>query len=153
MSMIIKFHKKNNLRWLTGAGILLSVWLPPSLYGRQPTADSVLAPATLGNVIKYALKHQPLLQQSLIDERITETTIRNKLADWYPQLRFNYSLQHNFKVQTAVIGGNPIKLGVDNTSSAQFTLTQNIFDRDVLLAKRTAGEVRRASQQATTSVQ
>jgi outer membrane protein len=149
----MKFRKKNDFPWLSGAGVLFSVWIPSFLFCQQPTGDSILTTATLENVIQYALKHQPLVQQSLIDERITETTIRSKLADWYPQLRFNYNLQHNFKVQTAVIGGNPIKLGVDNTSSAQFNLTQNIFDRDALLARRTAGEVRRASQQATTGVQ
>ena len=151
--MIIEFFKKNNFPWLPRAGILFSVCIPSLLFGQQRAGDSVLTTATLENVIQYALKHQPLVQQSLIDERIIETTIRSKLSDWYPQLRFNYNLQHNFKVQTAVIGGNPIKLGVDNTSSAQFNLTQNIFDRDALLARRTAGEVRRASQQATTSVQ
>jgi outer membrane protein TolC len=150
--MIIKFRKKNKFRWLFFAGILVSGLIPVLLFGQQPEADNYLTTATLENVIQYALKHQPLVQQSLIDEQVTETTIRSKLADWYPQLRFNYNLQHNFKVQTAVIGGNPIKLGVNNTSSAQFNLTQNIFDRDVLLARTTAGEVRRASQQTTSSV-
>jgi outer membrane protein len=145
----MKFHKK---KWLPGAGIFFSVWIPALLSGQQPMADSIITSATLENVIQYALKHQPLVQQSLIDERITETTIKSKLADWYPQLRLNYNLQHNFKVQTAVIGGNPIKLGVDNSSSAQFNLTQNIFDRDALLARRTAGEVRKASKQVTTSI-
>ena len=146
----MKFRKKNNFQWLSGLGILFLIWIPALLFGQQPAGDSLLAKATLENVIQYALKHQPLVQQSLIDERITDATIRSKLADWYPQLRFNYNLQHNFKVQTAVIGDNLIKLGVDNTSSAQFNLFQNIFDRDVLLARRTAGDVRRASQQATT---
>ena len=145
----MKFRKKNNFPIVSAVGMLFCIWIPALLFGQQPAGDSVLTTATLENVIQYALKHQPLVQQSLIDERITETTIRSKLSDWYPQLRFNYNLQHNFKVQTAVIGGNPIKLGVDNTSSAQFNLTQNIFDRDALLARRTAGEVRKASQQAT----
>src|SRR2546423_2835246 len=150
MSMKMKFHKKTRSRWLPGVGTLLSVWIPAVLFGQQPAGDSILTTATLENVIQYALKHQPLLQQSLIDERITETTIRSKLADWYPQLNFNYILQHNFKIQTAVIGDNLIKLGVNNTSAAQFNLTQHLFDRDALLASRTAGKVRRASQQATT---
>ena len=146
----MKFHKKTRSGWLPGVGTLLSVWIPALLFGQQPAGDSILTTATLENVIQYALKHQPLLQQSLIDERITETTIRSKLADWYPQLNFNYILQHNFKIQTAVIGDNLIKLGVNNTSAAQFNLTQHLFDRDALLASRTAGKVRRASQQATT---
>lgn len=117
---------------------------------QQPATDSVLQQATLQNVIQYALKNQPALQQALINEEITETIIKSKLADWFPQLRFNYSYQHNFQVQTAIIGGNAIKLGVDNTSSAQFNLSQNIFNRDALLASRTAGQVRQLAKQQTT---
>lgn len=124
--------------------------MPGLLYG-QASGDSLMQQATLDSVVQYALRHQPAMQQSLIDERITETTIRSKLADWYPQLNLNYNLQHNFKVQTAVIGGNPIKLGVDNVSSAQFSVSQKIFDRDVLLASRTAGDVRKLSRQYSTS--
>src|SRR6185436_5014966 len=62
---------------------------------------------------------------------------------------FNYFYQHNFQVQTSVIGGNPVRLGVNNTSSAQFSATQSIFDRDVLLAMRTKGNVLLQSRQLT----
>lgn len=117
----------------------------------QTTGDSILQKATLENVIDYAIKHQPLIQQSKLDESITETVIKSKLADWYPQVNFAYNLQHNFQVQTSIIGGNPVKLGVDNISNGQFTLRQNIFNRDVLLAGRTAGDVRLQAKQTTTS--
>jgi outer membrane protein len=115
------------------------------------TNDSLLQSASLQNCVQYALKHQPIIQQSLLDEEITERQIRIRLADWYPQLNFNYNLQHNFQVQTSVIGGNPVKLGVNNTSSGQFAITQTIFNRDVLLASRTADEVRKQVRQVTTS--
>ena len=72
------------------------------------------------------------MQQSLIDEKITEFQVKSRLADWYPQVNFNFFYQHNFQVQTSVIGGNPVRLGVNNTSSAQFSASQSIFDRDVL---------------------
>lgn len=114
----------------------------------QQTGDSLLQEATLQNVIQYALTHQPSAQQALIDERITEETIKTKLADWYPQVNFNYSLQHNFQVPINVIGGNPIQLGVHNTSGGQFTLSQSVFNRDVLLAARTRGDVRLQARQA-----
>lgn len=117
-------------------------------YGQQNT-DSLLQEATLENVIHYALKRQPLVEQSLIDEKITESQIRSKLSDWYPQVNFNYLYQHNFRVPTSVIGGNPIKLGVGNTSSFQFTASQSIFDRDVLLANKTKNAVRLLSKQQT----
>ena len=120
-----------------------------SANAQRPNSDSVFQQATLTNIIQYAIKHQPVIRQSQIDEQITETTIRNKLADWYPQVNFNYSLQHNFQVPTNIIGGNPVKLGVDNVSAGQFTVRQNIFNPDVLLAKRSAGDVRLQSRQTT----
>ena len=118
-----------------------------NLAAESPTLDK----ATLDNVIQYALKHQPLIQQSVIDQRVVENTIKSKLADWYPQINFNYNLQHNFIVQTNVIGGNPVKLGVDNTSAAQFSLTQSIFNRDLLLANRSQNDVRQQASQTITN--
>lgn len=116
----------------------------------QNTLDSNrLDNASLEQIIAYALKHQPALQQSLIDEQIVETTLRNKLSAWYPQLNFNYNLQHNFQVPTNIIGGNPIRLGVNNISNAQFSFSQNIFNRDALLAKNSKEDVRTQAKQNT----
>lgn len=117
----------------------------------QSKIDSLPGKVNLQQAVEYSLTHQPVIQQSLVDQEITEATIKSKLADWYPQLNFHYALQHNFVVQTAVIGGNTIKLGTDNTSSAQFTVSQTIFDRDVLLASSTRTRVRRQAQQNTSS--
>jgi len=113
----------------------------------QPSINN----GTLEEVIQYAIKNQPQIQQSVIDERITENTIKSRLADWYPQINFGYNLQHNFIVQTSIIAGNPVKLGVANTSGAQFTMTQAIFNRDVLLAKRTRNDVRLQASQTTSA--
>ncbi|AXE18712.1 TolC family protein [Runella rosea] len=126
----------------------------PSLLLAQSQAlveGGTLEKATLEEVVKYALKNQPAIQQSVIDERITENNIKSRLADWYPQINFNYNLQHNFIVQTSIIGGNPVKLGVSNISAGQFTVSQPLFNRDVLLARRTQNEVRLQANQLTTS--
>lgn len=113
-------------------------------------ADSVLqSPADLPAVIKYALLHQPQIRQSAINEEVTDLQIKNKLADWYPQVNFNYTYQHNFELPASIIGGNAVKLGVNNTSSLQLLASQNIFNRDVLLAKRTQNEVRTVARKAT----
>jgi outer membrane protein TolC len=111
--------------------------------------DSLLTEVTLQTAIDYAIKHQPRIQQVLLDEEITASTIRSRLADWYPQVNFGYTLQHNFLLPTNVIAGNPIQLGVGNTSSAQFTASQTLFNRDVLLARRTKGDVQLQSSQVT----
>lgn len=132
--------------------IVFSLLMAPFVAGAQTTAqDSLLQEVTLKTAIDYAIKHQPKIQQSLLDEQITASNIRSKLADWYPQVNFNYNLQHNFILQSTVIGGNTIKLGVDNTSSGQFTVSQTIFNRDVLLARRSKADVLQQSAQATTN--
>ena len=115
----------------------------------QEEADSLLPHASLPNVIQYALKRHPQVQQSLIDEKITRLQIKSKLAEWYPQVNFNYFFQHNFQVQTSIIGGNAVRLGVNNSSALQFQGTQTIFDRDVVFARRTKGDIIVQSQQQT----
>ncbi|MFT4023366.1 MAG: TolC family protein [Flavihumibacter sp.] len=117
----------------------------------QSKNDSTLVSPDLQQCIQYALRHQPAVQQAVIDEQLAETTIRTKLADWYPQVNMTYLAQHNFQVQTSVISGNPVRLGVANTSSLQFGLTQQIFNRDVLLATRTKGDVRLQAKQNTSA--
>ena len=134
-----------------GALILFSFFFFTTQVSAQRQQDSVLAEATLTNVIQYALKQQPVIQQSLIDEKITDLQIKSRLADWYPQINFNYIYQHNFQVQTSIFQGNPVKLGVDNTSAIQFSASQTIFNRDVLLANQTAGIVRQQAKQTTSS--
>lgn len=129
-------------------GLILSFFTGRG-YAQTAAADSLLQQATLQNVIQYALKRQPVVQQSLIDERTTELQIRSKLADWYPQVNFNYLYQHNFQVQTTIIGGNTVRLGVGNTSALQFSASQNIFNRDVLLASQTKADVRQQARQQT----
>ena len=111
--------------------------------------DSLLYEASLENCVEFALKNQPLIKQSLIDERITNQEIKSKLADWFPQLNFNFNFQHNYQLQTSVIQGNAVHFGVINTSSAELSLNQTIFDRDVLLASSSAGDVRKEAEQST----
>src|SRR6201991_2624470 len=128
---------------------LISSILCTSSTHAQSNSDSILTNPTLPNVVQYALKRQPAVLQSLLDQEITDFQIKSRLADWYPQINFNYLYQHNFKVQVAVINGNPTRLGVNNTSALQFSASQNIFNRDVLLASRTKGDVRQQALQLT----
>lgn len=117
----------------------------------QDTTDSLLQQATLENVVLYAIKHQPSIQQSVIDQETTNMLIKSKLADWYPQITFLYGYQRNIELQTSIIGGNPVRFGVNNTSAPQIYATQNIFNRDVLLASKTARDLRVNTRETTTS--
>jgi outer membrane protein len=128
--------------------ILSSVVFVASSMG-QVSNDSLIQSATLENIIQYTLRHQPMVQKSVIDEQITRSQVNSRLADWYPQVDFNYNLQHNFQLPTTVFMGQVIQLGNQNTSSGQFVYNQNILNRDLLLAARTAKDTRKLSAQIT----
>lgn len=117
----------------------------------QSVPDSLLQEGTLQNCIRYALVHQPYVQQSLIDEDIAERTIRSKLADWFPQLNLNFNLQHSPQLPVAIVQGAPVKQGLANTSNIQFTATQALFNKDVLLASTSASDVRAFAKGRTSS--
>src|SRR6267142_6852959 len=133
-----------------GLLIFFSCSFAPLASLAQQEGDT-LKQATLENVVQYALKNYPLIQQSQLDEEITGFAIRSKLADWYPQINFAVNYQRNVQLQTLVTGLGTFKSGTVNTSSPQVYATQNIFNRDVLLAAKTASDVRVNSTQTTTS--
>ena len=115
------------------------------------TGDSLLGEATLQNCIQYALKKQPAINQSQIDELVADREIKSKLADWLPQLNLYANYQNSFILQEIPFGSQIIKTGTYNSSTAQFSLTQTIFDRDVLLARTSAKDVRTQFKQFTIS--
>jgi len=143
-----KYFKYGWLRQST-AFLFLTFIITGNTYAQASSNDSLLTRADLPNLIEYALRRQPAIQRALIDEQTTELQVKSKLSEWLPQLNMNYNLQHNFQVQTSVIGGNTVRLGVENTSTLQFTANQTIFNRDVLLAKRAGGDVKLLSRQQT----
>ena len=120
--------------------------------GAQQT-DSVLNNATLPAIIDYALANQPAVQKAGIDQEVTDLQIRNKLADWYPEVNFNYNYQRNFQLPVNMIGGNQVRFGVYNTSALQLTATQNIFNRDVVLASQTKEDVKLVASKQTENIQ
>jgi len=145
------YMRRKNTIWVRQFYSLFFLLSFASVNAQTAKPDSILAEATLQNVIQYALKYQPLVNQSIIDENITEQRIKNALSDWYPQINAAFNLQHNFQVPVAIIGGNTIKLGVDNTSSGLFTLRQNLFNPDVIFASKTKGDFRLQAKQNTTN--
>jgi outer membrane protein len=130
--------------------LLLVLLVPLSGIAQKPTTDSILHSATLNEVVQYAIVHQPAIQQAQIDEEITDRIIKGKLADWYPQVNFTYNFLHYIDLQAAVIGGNVIRFGVENTSATQFTATQNLINRDIIFASSTASKVKLQAGQNTT---
>jgi outer membrane protein TolC len=132
--------------------VLLFLFLSIKESSAQTPGDSLLIAADLEECVQYALRHQPAIEQASIDEQITNYNIKNRLADWYPQINANYNVQHVFQRQTSFFNGTAVPVGVRNTSFGQFSLNQAIFNRDVLLASRTKADVRLQSTQQTQAV-
>ncbi len=121
----------------------------------QKTPDSLAKQAYLPDCIQYALGHQPIVRQSLIDQEIADRTVRSALAAWYPQIGAGYNVLHFLKLPVTLIPDaatgerRPVALGAQNTSTVSFSLTQSVFNRDVLLASRTADAYRAQATQNT----
>jgi len=130
--------------------LFLVVRIAPALQS-QTTADSILLRGSLQNCIRYALVHQPAVHQSLLDEEIVERSIQSKLADWYPQLNFSYTIEHYPQTPVSIVQGFPARVSLQNSSSGQFLLTQTLFNRDVLLASSSASDARSRIRQQTSS--
>lgn len=137
------------MRRFTYLFFILLLTFPRVLLYSQSGNDSLFQIANLENCVQYAEKHQPVMRQSLIDQQITDREIKSQLADWYPQLNFYGNYTNNFQLQKTLFGNQLVNLGTFSSSTAQFALTQTIFNRDVLLAKKTAGDVRTLSKQIT----
>jgi outer membrane protein len=114
----------------------------------QQAADT-LTSATLQACVQYALKHYPLVQQALLDEQITDRQIKGKLADWYPQIGIVGSYQNDFQLPIVAFAGQYVNSGTYNNSAVAASLTQNIFNRDVLLAAKTKKDVMTNIKQTT----
>src|ERR1700689_1247008 len=90
---------------------------------------------TLPQCIDYALKHQPLLQQSLINIDITRSTNKISLAGWLPQAYLSGNFTHYIELPSAIsdsTGGKVVKTGVTNTFVPALTVTQAIFSPTLL---------------------
>ena len=111
---------------------------------------------TLTDCIRYALKHQPALNQSFIDEAIAKTNNGIAVSNWLPQVNGSASIT-NYIQGTPVItsaSGSPqvTQNGSYYTSIPGIAATQTIFNTDVLLAVRAAKLNTLAAQQNVTNV-
>jgi outer membrane protein len=117
----------------------------------QKATDPLPPELTLELVVQYALKHYPLVQQALIDEQITDRQIKSKLSEWYPQVNLNANYQNNMQLQAIDFQGSYVASTTYNQSTVGVSATQNLFNRDVLLASQTRRDVITQSKQNTVS--
>ena len=73
------FEEKNNMHLQKGKFFVFALFIFCSSHVLSQTAsDSILKEPTLSNIIQYALKNQPAVQQTLMNEAITQLQIKSK---------------------------------------------------------------------------
>lgn len=135
----------------SGFSLLFLAASAQKTYDTPKASDTLPPDATVQACVQFALKHFPLVQQALLDEEITDRQIKSKLGEWYPQIGINASYQNNFQLPSAAFAGAYTTTGTYNNSSVAATLSQTIFNRDVLLASRTKNDVMKQIRQMTVS--
>lgn len=123
--------------------MLLALWALfwPTLTKGQ-TGSQLPHKLTLEQCVDFALKNNPTVKQSLIDEEIGEREIKTNLSGWLPQITGSFGLENNIKLRTQAIDGNLITFGQKYNSSALLQVNQTIFNRDQLFASKSADYVR-----------
>ncbi|HTX17533.1 MAG TPA: TolC family protein [Bacteroidota bacterium] len=150
IKQIMASDRITRLVFRVSAVMIVAAVGPLTASSEVPTfADTIGGNASLQSCVRYALVHQPSVNKSLLDEEIVDRAISSRIADWYPQLSFNAYIQHDPQIPVSVAGGTPIPTTLANSSGGLLTLTQTLFNRDVLLASSTASDVRRSMEQQT----
>lgn len=111
--------------------------------------DSLPANVTLQECINFALKNQPVIQQSLIDEEIAEKDINIALSGWYPQVSGQANVSRFLKQPVSILNGQPVIFQPKNTSNFLIQADQSIFSNDLLFASKGAKFTRLNSKQNT----
>jgi outer membrane protein len=111
---------------------------------------------SLNDCIRYALKNQPAIHQSSIDEAIARANNNIALSNWLPQISGMANLQHYFQLPTAFsntsTGPVGVSSGLYNYSIPQIAATQTIFGTDALLAVKASKLNTLQVKQNTTSI-
>jgi outer membrane protein TolC len=133
--------------------INLTLCLPKVLFAQTAT-DTVV---TLRQCIQFALRNQPAVRQSVIDQQINERDIRIGLSAWLPQISSADEYERYFK-GSVPLAVNPATLpdggaNLNEYSSLGLQASQVIYNNDVLLAAKTANYSRLYYKQNTVSSQ
>jgi outer membrane protein TolC len=121
--------------------------------GNAPDTGQAL---TLDQCVTYALKHQPTINQALLNVAITKTTNSINLSGWLPQANVSANLTHYLTLPTSFVknsGGALVqqKTGVINTAVPVFAVTQTIFNPALLYTAQSAHLLVQQAEQITDS--
>ena len=110
---------------------------------------------TLEQCISYALQHQPTIRQSQVNVSIARVTNSINEAGWLPQLYLTGSAAHYFQLPTGFVNSNgqvtKENQGVVNTVIPELSVTQTIFNPELMFASRSANLYVKQAQQSVDS--
>ena len=96
-----------------------------------PLSDTGASALTLDSCVAYALKHEPLINMSIVNVAIVDATNRIATSGWLPQVNVTGTLTHYNTLPTAFFNNNGTpsaqKSGVINTATPAVGVTQTIF--------------------------
>jgi outer membrane protein TolC len=157
ISLLNSLSAKKIIRLLLFLTVIL-FYNPASIYSKNNSQADSLQSLTLEQCINYALKYQPALNQSIINQSIAKTNNAIDLSGWLPQLSLSGSLLHYNQLPTSIVantipGGSPIVThsGVNNTFIPEFSASETIFDPHLLYAANKASLVTQQAEQITDS--
>lgn len=135
------------MRFLGKKWLLMLAALPLTLHAQEATLE-----LTLNKAIELALAENPSIQ--VADQNIELKKIADKEAwqNLLPGADLNGTFNHNFKIQTIVIGGQTIKMGTENNLNGGFSLSLPLFAPSIYRTmKMTKDDIQMAVEQARSS--
>lgn len=139
-------------------GYLFFLFIAPTVIiaqdKQQTLNEQIPGQLSLEDCIKYALKHQPALKQSYINEDIAHDNNLIGLSGWLPQVYGTAGYQHYYQKPVVFSPSFPngIPSGLYNNSTPAITAGQTLFNTDVLLAARASKLNTEYAKQNTESV-
>jgi outer membrane protein TolC len=137
---------------------VLLISFPEFSYSQIISHSDSVKSFTLEQCINYALKYQPILGQSIINQSIVHTSNAISLSGWLPQLNLSGSMLHYNQLPTTLVsnpipGGPPVAThsGVNNTFIPEFSASQTIFDPQLLYSANKASLNNIQAEQITDS--
>lgn len=151
--------KDSLVRRLATAILLVLVGISGGSYAQNTNAGPASQSLTLRQCIDYAMKHQPALNQSLINEAITRANNAVNLSGWYPQVNLSGTLTH-YDVLPSAFETNPnnpagpplvVKTGIPNSVTPQLSATEAFISPSLIYAAKTAPLFNEQARQVTDS--
>ncbi len=143
---------KSFARYHSSVYFLILLSLIPFFSYTQTTNDTTTT-FTLQQCINYGLQNQPTFKQAQINESITKATNAINKSGLYPQASASADLTHYLQLpgNLTTTNGTTTQSSRRNTSTGGFSVTQNIYNPQLVYYSRVAPYYTKQAQELTDS--